>query len=125
MRTDEPISADDFADAETQLLLAMATAWSKGWQPRELVRAIRIAVNRDALAIALAAIAVDNGSRRDETLDPRWVAQLDQLGLPKIAAGPGWLERWARDNPQSEVDPVLVARSLKSRVGSLRAIEML
>jgi|tagenome__1003787_1003787.scaffolds.fasta_scaffold20950649_2 hypothetical protein len=125
MRTDEPRSADDFAAAESQLLHAIGLGWSKGWQPRELVRAIRIAVNRDALGIALAAIAVDNGLRRDETLDPRWVAQLDQLSLPNVAVGPGWLPRWARDNPQSKVDPVLVAGNLASRVGSLRAIEML
>src|ERR1700755_3220414 len=99
MRTDEPITADDEAGAETQLLLAIGSAWSKGWQPRELVRAIRTAVNRDALSIALLAIAVDRAMTRGSTPDLRWTAQLDQLALPNIAAGPGWLQRWARDNP--------------------------
>src|SRR4051812_18760493 len=125
MRSYEPISTADFAAAESQLLHAIGSAWSNGWQPRELVRATRTAVRRDALDIALLAIAVDNAARRESTPDPRWAAQLDHLALPNIAVGPGWLQRWARDNEQSEVNPVLAARHLQSVVGSLRAIEML
>jgi len=62
---------------------------------------------------------------RAESLDPRWMAQVDALGLPDASPQPGWLARWSRANEQSVVDPVKVAQALRSVVGSLRPIEIL
>ena len=62
-------------------------------QPRELLRHVRRTTDPATTSLALT-IAADHTNRDPSTLDPRWIAQLDEMELPD--AGPtGWLAAWA------------------------------
>src|SRR4051812_34734140 len=95
MRTEEPITAQQLRDAEPKLLQKVGVVWTRGWQPRELVRLFR----RSAADIRLVALAIsaDHAARSPSTLDPRWTAQIEAMDLPEVAPGPGWLAAWHRE----------------------------
>ncbi|MEZ5179016.1 MAG: DUF2786 domain-containing protein [Acidimicrobiales bacterium] len=94
---------------ETMLLTGVAMAWSCGWQPAELHRQAKRGCD-DAKATRLIhlAIAADHANRRAATLDPRWMAQVDQLGLPETNGRPGFVGRWA---DEQQLDHHLVLRA--------------
>jgi hypothetical protein len=116
MRTEEPISPEDHDAIEHRLLDAIARAWANGWQPGELVRQVRRSSDRDVAALTLLAIAVDHVPRPLSTLDPRWIAQLDELDLPVVNPS-GWLEQWARERrrigPEAMTDAVFLQLSIQ------------
>src|SRR5437773_11507567 len=70
--------------------------WRHGWQPMEVAREVRRSANVATAGLSLMAIAADHANRVTSTLDSRWVAQLDDLDLPPVAAGDGWLAEWGR-----------------------------
>lgn len=71
--------------------------WAGGWQPAELLRQGRIGSSSAAAGRLVAlAIAVDHANRRAQSLDHRWVAQVEGLDLPSTDGRSGWLEQWAR-----------------------------
>jgi hypothetical protein len=81
-------------EAEQQIIEAIRTAWSRGWQPRELLRHVRRTTNPAATELTLVAMAADHAGRDPRTVDTRWIAQLDALDLPRPPAA-GWLGAWA------------------------------
>jgi hypothetical protein len=86
-------------DTGEQLLVEhVATLWEHGWQPGELHRQIRRTASAPAARLVLHAIAADNAERPATSVDPRWIAQLDALELPR-ASGNGWLRRFAASQP--------------------------
>jgi len=82
--------------AEQLIRPKVGAAWNAGWQPRELVREVRRTADAMAAGLALMAIATDHADRPAPSLDARWIAQLDEMNLPAVAAGDGWLTEWAR-----------------------------
>ncbi len=82
--------------AEVALLLAVGRVWTMGWQPAELHRQARLGSERKAAAQLIGlAMATDHAIRPGASLDRRWMAQFDGLGLPVVDGRPGWLARWA------------------------------
>lgn len=82
-------------EAEVALLEMVGSLWAGGWQPLELHRQGRLGCSTavGARLVGLA-IATDHIGRRSVTLDPRWIAQVEALGLPVVSGRPGWVERW-------------------------------
>jgi hypothetical protein len=81
--------------AERALLDQVDTIWAGGWQPAELLRQGRLGCRTAAGArLVGAAMATDHAGRRSVTLDHRWIAQVEGLGLPVVNGRPGWVERW-------------------------------
>jgi hypothetical protein len=84
--------------AELLLLGVVDELWAAGWQPAELRRQGRLGCSGSSGArLVSMVIAADHAGRRAATLDGRWVAQVESLGLPATDGRPGWLERWVRD----------------------------
>ncbi|MDP3972389.1 MAG: DUF2786 domain-containing protein [Candidatus Nanopelagicales bacterium] len=85
-------------EVEGILLGRVDSLWSAGWQPAELRRQARngCATAASARLIGIA-IAVDHARRRAASLDSRWIAQVDSLGLPVVNARAGWVRGWVRD----------------------------
>jgi hypothetical protein len=77
-------------DAELDIGERINAAWRRGWQPRELLRHVRRTTDAATTSLALVAIGADRAGRPVSDLDPRWIAQLDEMELPRVAAH-GWL----------------------------------
>jgi hypothetical protein len=78
------------------MLRRVDALWRTGWQPAELARHVRRSTTAPAAKLVLHTIAADHTDRELETLDPRWIAQLDQLDLPREGSRNGWLRPWTR-----------------------------
>lgn len=76
--------------AERLALDQVDAAWKHGWQPAELRRHVQRSATAPAARLALAVIAADHAERPAASLDPRWIAQLDALALPRVSRH-GWL----------------------------------
>ena len=83
------------SSAERLLMSRVTTCWEGGWQPVELARQVRRTTSSAAAQLARWAIAVDDAPRRASTIDARWQAQLDALGLPSVDGGGGWITAWS------------------------------
>jgi hypothetical protein len=82
--------------AESVLLGLVGDLWAGGWQPAELRRQGRRGCSTaPGSRLIDAAIATDHAGRRSSTLDGRWVAQVNALGLPAVSGKPGWFRSWA------------------------------
>jgi hypothetical protein len=81
-------------EAERHVLLTVGTARRGGWQPIELARQVRRAANATTARLSLFAIAAEQTRRVASSLDARWIAQLDELDLPPVAAGGAWIAPW-------------------------------
>lgn len=83
-------------EAEAILLDQVDALWAGGWQPAELHRQGKLgcAAAPGGRLVSLA-IANDHAGRRSVTLDQRWIAQIDALGLPAANGRAGWVPRWA------------------------------
>jgi hypothetical protein len=89
-----PSTAVDAA-AEDLLIGQINAIWANGWQPTELVRQGRRGCSSaSASRLINLAVAIDHANRRANTLDSRWIAQVDGLGLPAVNGRPGWIDRW-------------------------------
>lgn len=83
-------------EAEDILLDQVTSIWAGGWQPSELHRQGRRGCDRAAAGrLVSTAIAVDHLRRRPVELDQRWSAQVEELDLPAVDGGRGWIRRWA------------------------------
>ena len=93
-------------EAEALMLTQVGFIWAGGWQPAELNRQGRLgcATVAGARLVSLA-IATDHVGRRSVTLHPRWAAQVEGLGLPRVDGHAGWIGRWITherlDRPQA------------------------
>lgn len=86
------------ADAigEEVLLQCVASAWSQGWQPAEVVHHVTQRRGRAAGRLVDLAIVADHDRRPGQVLDPRWRAQLDRLDARTESTRLDWLRRWRR-----------------------------
>ena len=103
---DTPTSIVD-GQAETLLRSSVANVWVNGWQPVELNRQGRRGCPTAAGArLTSLAIATDHVNRRSVTLDSRWTAQIEGLGLPAVDGRSGWIRRWWADEGLPRVEAV-------------------
>lgn len=86
-------------DQESEALLdrLLATAWAGGWQPSDLVELARRR-RPESRAMLIDAMAAEVVKHPASTVDPRWRAQLDQLGAqvwwqPDRPRLPQWARR--------------------------------
>ncbi|GAA4809503.1 DUF2786 domain-containing protein [Nocardioides caeni] len=86
------------ADAvgEKVLLGAIASAWSQGWQPAELVHHVGHKGGRAAGRLTDLAIVADHDRRPGQVLDPRWQTQVEALGSRSESTRLDWLRQWRR-----------------------------
>lgn len=80
--------------AEQVLLRLPSHLWSSGWQPAEVQREARRRAGARAARLAEVAMLVDHERRPDQRLDPRWAAQVAELGQRQISTRGGWLGNW-------------------------------
>jgi hypothetical protein len=59
------------------------TAWERGWAPADVVQHGRRKLDAAVEPLLLAVIAAEHRSYRDSTIDPRWLDQLDDLGIDR------------------------------------------
>lgn len=81
---------------ERILLEALAGAWSRGWQPAELVHVVAHKADRIAARLVDLAIIADHDRRASQLIDPRWQAQIDQLDGRGESTRHDWLRQWRR-----------------------------
>ncbi|WP_159944354.1 MULTISPECIES: DUF2786 domain-containing protein [unclassified Nocardiopsis] len=87
--TEDPAWADAASRAVlTALLEALASAWTRGWQPAETVRQAGRVLNPVAAAVCADAVAADLERHSPATVDPRWTAQVRALGAEPSWGGP-------------------------------------
>jgi hypothetical protein len=84
------------------MLDLLGDLWESGWQPAEVVRQARRAVDRVAANLVTVAILVDDLPRETQRRDPLWVAQIEYLRRTCTDdLDPGWLRRWCEAEPHS------------------------
>jgi Protein of unknown function (DUF2786) len=91
-----PASVSD-AHAQRVLLDLIGQLWSRGWQPAEVRRHVRITLNRSAAALVEVAIHADHAQRAGQSLDPRWADQMASLGGRHHSVRGLWLAQWRAD----------------------------
>lgn len=86
------------ADAigEEVLLQCVASAWSQGWQPAEVVHHVTQRSGRAAGRLVDLAIVADHDRRPGQVVDPRWRAQVDRLDARTESTRLDWMRRWRR-----------------------------
>ncbi len=104
-------------------LRLVAAAWTGGWQPAEIHRQIARATNKTGARLALGLIANDHTDRDPARLDPRWVAQLRDLGVP-ARPDPDWIVREA-GKPTTGYAFVETMLKLLYALGEVRPIPIL
>ncbi|HWJ68069.1 MAG TPA: DUF2786 domain-containing protein [Nocardioides sp.] len=81
---------------EQVLLEAVASAWSQGWQPAEVVHHVTSRSGRAAGRLVDLAIVADHDRRPGQVLDPRWQGQVDRLRSRSESTRLDWLRQWRR-----------------------------
>lgn len=96
-------------EAERAMLDQVDAIWQGGWQPAELHRQGRLGSSTAAGARLVGlAIATDHAGRPSNTLDRRWVDQVENLGLPLADGRRGWVRRWSEDEGLARADSVAI-----------------
>ena len=73
--------------------LYLDAVWKAGWQPAEFVREVGRRSTSMMQALAVRLVAADNLRWQPESVDPRWAAQIDALGIERTGATTGWIRR--------------------------------
>lgn len=123
MVRDDPVRGDRVA--ETILLSYLDTLWRAGWQPRELVRQTRRRASAASAQVVELAIIADHERRSGQALDPRWVAQLDELGGRTISTRGSWLHAWRQRHGHDEVWAAIAVAKAIAAIGYLPVLETL
>ncbi|WP_285734754.1 DUF2786 domain-containing protein [Nocardiopsis sp. ATB16-24] len=88
--TEEPAWAQAAERAlVTALLGAVASAWTRGWQPAETVRQADRALGPVAASVCADTVTADLTRHSSDTVDPRWTAQVRALGASSDWGGRG------------------------------------
>jgi hypothetical protein len=61
----------------------LRATWERGWAPTDLVQHGRRTLDPGVEPLLLAAISAEHRGYRAATIDPRWLAQLTDLGVPQ------------------------------------------
>lgn len=111
---------------ERSLLDQVDALWQGGWQPAELIRQVRRgSATAPAARLVAHAIATDHAARRADTLDARWVTQVEGLDLPPADGRPGWVQRWIAAEGLDRMGALEAATGALANVLALPVIEVL
>lgn len=69
--------------AQAFLTGLLRTAWERGWAPTDVVQHGRRSLDAGVEPLLLAAISAEHRGYRPTTIDPRWLGQLTDLGVPQ------------------------------------------
>ncbi|MCC5951452.1 MAG: DUF2786 domain-containing protein [Acidimicrobiia bacterium] len=116
-------AADDGVTLAADRLLDRA--WRLGWQPAEVARQVRLRCDRATQRALRRAITANHVSRPGDTLDVRWRAQLDDLGIRSITADRRWWSAWAHTEQLDRTEALGVTLRMLAEVGSLPDVEVL
>lgn len=72
----------------------LRTTWERGWAPADVVQHGRRSLDAGVEPLLLAAISAEHVSYKATTIDPNWLAQLTDLGVPQ-PFGPLSLTDWS------------------------------
>ncbi|NYH55615.1 MULTISPECIES: DUF2786 domain-containing protein [Nocardiopsis] len=80
--TEDPVWADAAGRAVLDALLeAVASAWTRGWQPAETVRQAGRVLGPVAASVCADAVTADLARHSPAEVDPRWSAQVREMGV--------------------------------------------
>lgn len=104
----------------------IAALWEHGWQPVELVRAVRRArMARHAdLLVATLATPEPWDKAAGAVPPPRWAAELDELGVVPDSRGPDWLTAWSQHTSRPWPEALAVALEVLGSLSVLPPLEM-
>jgi Protein of unknown function (DUF2786) len=91
------------------LVDAVARAWTLGWQPADVHRALARLHGRPHARLVVDAIGCEARRRPDVEVPPRWRRQLDAIGASSAAADRGRSGEWVVAEGTARVDGVAVA----------------
>ena len=123
---------DTFATVVTPLLEgAVASCWSRGWQPVEITRHVRRGCPPLAARLLRDAIVIDHRRRSPDPLDPVWVAQVevistDEPGQARLTDGAvddRWFHGWVLAQRGDPVPIVVATISLVVRVAMVPMLD--
>ncbi len=97
-------------ELERVALQLIGVVWLCGWQPAELVREMGRVSVANAPSLALRIIAAESLCWKADDLDPRWIAQLEGLGVHRTGTTTGWLAQFVAD--QGLAHPAAIANVL-------------
>lgn len=117
-----PASAVD-REVERQLLAMVGRLWANGWQPAELFRQGRRGSSAAGARLVGLAMATDHAGRLATTLDSRWSAQVEDLGLPTVDGRGGWVGRWAATEPLERTDALSTVIDVLADLTSLPPLD--
>ncbi len=80
--------------AEELLINRVGHLWDHGWQPREVHRHVRRLTTARGAGLIDLAVHADHARRSGQALDPRWSAQLEELGQRDRSTRGPWLQEW-------------------------------
>ncbi len=116
--------ADSGFEALTDIVLGFL--YANGWMPGELLRQARLHGRSAGWGRLMArAIAKDHATRRANTLDPAWIAQVASLDLPLENGSAGWVERWRLGERTPYADLLEIMRQGLSALQRLPALHPL
>ena len=71
----------------------LGSMWEGGWQPAEVVRAVRRPLTTRHVDLATTAVAAEPAAGRDDQ-PPAWRAQIDELGVSRWWGSADWFSAW-------------------------------
>jgi hypothetical protein len=112
-------------EAEHLLLETLRDVWSRGWQPVEVQREARRSGTVAQSRLVVVLVDAERAAHPVPEVDPRWVAQLDQLGARGTTGPAGWVARWRADCDLDHTDFVEELTGLLCLLVRLPTIEVL
>lgn len=108
-----------------QLSMVVASLWSNGWQPREVARQARLSLGSRGRRLVEVAIHADHAARPGQPLDPRWAAQLHNLGQREVSLQGSWLATWRDQEALSRAQSYQTAAAAVTVLAELPRIDVL
>ncbi|GAB7003696.1 DUF2786 domain-containing protein [Nocardioides sp. AN3] len=111
--------------AQELLVALVGRLWSRGWQPAEVRRQVRIVSDARVAGLADLVIHADHAGRSGQGLDPRWAEQVAALGGREHSTRDAWLSRWRDREGLSRTDAYEMVVTLGRLSGELPPLDIL
>ncbi|MBS43043.1 MAG: aromatic acid decarboxylase [Nocardioides sp.] len=82
------------ARGEQAVIEWLGTLWEHGWQPVELVRQVRRTGSAADARLVTLAVHAERAGHPGRSEDPRWSAQVAEVGLGDVSVRDGFLRPW-------------------------------
>lgn len=114
-------------DGHAQWLLGnlLGDVWTRGWQPAEVRRHVRIETSARITTLVELAIHADHASRAGQPIDPRWAEQIAGLGERDRSVRGPWLAEWRERNALSRAECYQAVLEVCDAAGGLGPVDIL